>query len=99
MAQEAANEPGRKEGRKEGEKKKEAKLPVLIFTQQSGDAARRSSCTDSSARTRVAPSPRPRLIDFELALHLGLISYLHPTEARTNAEEPYFTRLTSNIKK
>lgn len=86
------------EGRKEGEEKK-AKLPVLIFTQQSGDAAKRSSCTDSSARTNVAPSPRPRLIDFELALHLGLISYLHPTEVRTNAEEPYFPRLISNIKK
>lgn len=84
------------EGRK-GEKK--AKLPVLIFTQQSGEAAKRSSCTDSSARTSVAPSRRPRLIDFELALHLGLISYLHPTEVRTNAEEPYFTRLISNVKK
>lgn len=81
---------GCKRARMEGRGKK-TKLAALIFTQQRGDAAKRSSCADSPASASVAPSPRPRLIDFEFVLHLGLISYLHPTEATTNADEPYFT--------
>lgn len=84
VAQEAANEPGRKEGRKR-EKDKTAS-PDLY-------PAQRRRCQEEQLRKFIFEKERrsiarPRLIDFEFALHLGPISYLHPTEARTNVEEP-----------